>query len=136
MWVTNIPSDATFSEIHEAFKKYGILAEELDTGKPRIRMYNDENGNFNGEALVVYFRPESVTLAIQLLDETDFRLGKPNPCGLMRVQEADFSYKREQETEPKVLTTKEKKKLKERAERLNKYVLFIMTVGCFILTRL
>ncbi|KAJ5789967.1 uncharacterized protein N7518_006978 [Penicillium psychrosexuale] len=120
VWVTNIPTDATFSEIHESFKKYGILAEELDTGKPRIVMYNDENGNFNGEALVVYFRPESVTLAIQLLDETDFRLGVPNPCGLMRVQEADFSYKREQEAEPKVLTTKEKKKLKERADRLNK----------------
>ncbi|KAJ6143812.1 Nuclear mRNA splicing factor-associated protein [Penicillium samsonianum] len=121
VWVTKIPGDADLSEIHELFSKYGILAEELDTGKPRIKMYTDENGNFNGEALVVYFRPESVNLAIQLLDETDFRLGRPNPSGPMRVQAADFSYKREKDVQPKVtMTMKEKKKLKERAERLNK----------------
>lgn len=137
MWATKIPGDADLSEIHELFSKYGILAEELDTGKPRIKMYTDENGNFNGEALVVYFRPESVNLAIQLLDETDFRLGRPNPSGPMRVQAADFSYKREKDVQPKVtMTMKEKKKLKERAERLNKYVCLIMTVECCMLTRL
>ncbi|KGO72780.1 Nucleotide-binding, alpha-beta plait [Penicillium italicum] len=121
VWVTKIPGDAELSEIHEVFSKYGILAEELDTGKPRIKMYTDENGNFNGEALVVYFRPESVNLAIDVLDETDFRMGSRNPAGPMRVQAADFSYKREQDVQPKAtMTLKEKKKLKERAERLNK----------------
>ncbi|KAJ5154912.1 Nuclear mRNA splicing factor-associated protein [Penicillium coprophilum] len=121
VWVTKIPTDASLSEIQELFVKYGILAEELDTGKPRIKMYTDESGNFNGEALVVYFRPESVNLAIQCLDETDFRMGAPNPSGPMRVQAADFSYKREQDVQPKVtMSMKEKKKLKERAERLNK----------------
>ncbi|CAG8908327.1 unnamed protein product [Penicillium egyptiacum] len=121
VWVTKIPGDAELSEIQDLFSKYGILAEELDTGKPRIKMYTDEYGNFNGEALVVYFRPESVDLAIQCLDETDFRMGPRNPSGPMRVQPADFSYKREQDVQPKVsMTVKEKKKLKERAERLNK----------------
>ncbi|KAJ5862201.1 hypothetical protein N7455_006269 [Penicillium solitum] len=121
VWVTKIPLDAELSEIQDLFSKYGILAEELDTGKPRIKMYTDENGNFKGEALVVYFRPESVKLAIDCLDETDFRLGPHNPAGPMRVQTADFSYKREKDVEPKVtMTAKEKKKLKERAERLNK----------------
>ena len=122
MWVTKIPRDAELSEIHQLFSKYGILAEEVDTGKPRIKMYTDENGNFNGEALIVYFRPESVDLAIQCLDETDFRMGPRDPNGPMRVQVADFSYKREQDSEPKVMTAKEKKKFKERAERLNKCV--------------
>jgi HIV Tat-specific factor 1 len=123
VWVTGIPVDAELSEIRELFVKYGILAEELDTGKPRIKMYSDENGNFKGEALVVYYRPESVGLAIQCLDETEFRLGSNNPSGPMRVQVADFSYKREKEVEPKAtMTAQEKKKLKERAERLNKYV--------------
>ncbi|KAG0154935.1 hypothetical protein PDIDSM_508 [Penicillium digitatum] len=121
VWVTKIPGDAELSEIQDVFSKYGILAEELDTGKPRIKMYTDENGNFNGEALIVYFRPESVNLAIDVLDETDFRMGSRNPAGPMRVQAADFSYKREQDVQPKVtMTMKEKKKLKERAERLNK----------------
>ncbi|KAJ5950353.1 Nuclear mRNA splicing factor-associated protein [Penicillium vulpinum] len=121
VWVTNIPTDASLSEIQQVFEKYGILAEELDTGKPRIKMYNDENGNFKGEALVVYFRPESVNLAIQVLDETDFRLGHHDPSGPMHVQEADFSYKRQNNVQGKVtVTMKEKKKLKERADRLNK----------------
>ncbi|CAI7613261.1 unnamed protein product [Penicillium glandicola] len=121
VWVTNIPRDAQLSEIQEVFAKYGILAEELDTGKSRIKMYTDENGDFKGEALVVYFRPESVNLAIQLLDDTDFRLGLRDPSGPMRVQAADFSYKRDQDVQPKVtMSQKEKKKLKERAERLNK----------------
>ncbi|KAJ5211150.1 Nucleotide-binding alpha-beta plait [Penicillium cf. griseofulvum] len=121
VWVTKIPADAELSEIRELFVKYGILAEELDTGKPRIKMYTDEHGNFNGEALVVYYRPESVDLAIRCLDETDFRMGSSNPSGPMRVQAADFSYKREKDVEPKAtMSVKEKRKLKERAERLNK----------------
>ncbi|KAJ5940779.1 hypothetical protein N7516_000947 [Penicillium verrucosum] len=121
VWVTNIPHDAELSEIYQLFSKYGILMEELDTEKPRIKMYNDENGNFNGEALVVYFKPESVKLAIDVLDETDFRLGTRNPDGPMRVQEADFSYKRHKDVEPKAtMTAKEKQKFKERTERLNK----------------
>ena len=57
-------------------------------------MYNDEHGNFKGEALVVYFRPESVALAIRMLDESDFRHGVPGPNGQMRVQEADSSFKK------------------------------------------
>ncbi|KAJ6167436.1 hypothetical protein N7497_000279 [Penicillium chrysogenum] len=120
VWVTNIPRDAELSEIRDLFSKYGILAEEVDTGKPRIKMYTDEDGNFNGDVLVVYFKPESVDLAIKWLDETDFRLGPRDPNGPMRVQVADFSYKREQDSEPKVMTAQEKKKFKERAERLNK----------------
>ena len=57
-------------------------------------MYKDESGNFKGEALVVYFRPESVALEIKMLDESDFRHGVPGPNGQMRVQEADSSFKK------------------------------------------
>lgn len=41
----------------------------------------------------VYYRPESVNLAINMLDETNFRLGQELPTGPMRVREADASYK-------------------------------------------
>jgi HIV Tat-specific factor 1 len=41
----------------------------------------------------VYFKPESVQLAIQMLDDSDFRLGEKGPMGPMRVTEADASYK-------------------------------------------
>lgn len=97
MYVTSIPLDASSSEIHQVFSRCGVIAEEIDSGAHRIKMYEDEQGKFKGEALVVYFRPESVNLAIQLLDDTDFRLGAEGPNGKMRVQAADFSYKKQQE---------------------------------------
>lgn len=52
-----------------------MIAEATDNNKKRIKMYRDKDDKFRGEALVVFFRPESVPLAIQLLDETDFRIG-------------------------------------------------------------
>lgn len=47
----------------------------------------------------MYFRPESVQLAIDMLDETDFRLGQQVITGPMRVREADASFK-SQKTQP------------------------------------
>ena len=38
-------------------------------------MYNDPAGQPKGDALVTYLKPESVDLAVKLLDETFFRDG-------------------------------------------------------------
>lgn len=122
VYVTSIPLDATLEEIQSVFSKCGVIAEEIDSGRPRIKMYQDEHGNFKGEALVVYFRPESVSLAIQMLDETDFRLGQPGPQGPMRVQEADFSFKSQQDT-PAQSNPREKRKIIKKMQKLNRYVL-------------
>lgn len=58
-------------------------------------MYMDAEGKFKGDALIVFFKPQSVEMAIMLLDDTDFRF---TPSGLttgkMRVQAADASYKK------------------------------------------
>jgi RNA recognition motif-containing protein len=83
-------------------------------------MYTDDEGKFKGEALVVYFRPESVNLAIQMLDDSDFRLGVPGPQGPMRVQPADFSFKSQQEA-PMKTSMRDKKKIIKRTQKLNKY---------------
>lgn len=83
-------------------------------------MYTDDEGKFKGEALVVYFRPESVNLAIQMLDDSDFRLGVPGPQGPMRVQPADFSFKSQQEA-PTKTSMRDKKKIIKRTQKLNKY---------------
>ncbi|RDA84439.1 hypothetical protein CP532_2129 [Ophiocordyceps camponoti-leonardi (nom. inval.)] len=103
VYVTGLPSDATVSEIHEVFsRKGGLIAEEIDSKAPRIKLYKDEEGNFKGDALVVFFKPESVSMAIMLLDDTDFRYtahGKGE--GRMRVQEADSSYKKVQQDDRK-----------------------------------
>lgn len=119
VYVTSIPLDADLEEIQHIFSRCGVIAEEIDTNHPRIKMYEDEKGNFKGEALIVYFRPESVNLAIQMLDDSDFRLGVAGPTGKMRVQAADFSYKSQQDA-PAKSTNRDKKKIIRKTQKLNK----------------
>ncbi|KAL6873158.1 hypothetical protein J3F83DRAFT_760154 [Trichoderma novae-zelandiae] len=98
VYVTGLPADATVDEVHDLFsRKAGVIAEEIDSGKPRIKMYTDAEGNFKGDALVVFFKPQSVDMAIMLLDDTEFRF-LPNGAteGRIRVQAADSSYKKTQ----------------------------------------
>ena len=103
----------TEDELHDTFSKFGVIAESLDDSKPRIKLYSDDKGEFKGDALIgestasknedpmgcayvciaVYFRPESVDIAVQMLDETDFRMGQPVMTGPMRVKAAEASYK-------------------------------------------
>ncbi|KAM5458162.1 hypothetical protein MaudCBS49596_000074 [Microsporum audouinii] len=118
VYVTAIPLDATLSEISSLFSKCGVIAEEIDSGQPRIKMYTDDQGQFKGDALVVYFRPESVNLAIQMLDDTDFRFGEKGTDGNMRVQPADFSFKAVQDAPAKV-NMKEKMKIMRKTQKLN-----------------
>jgi HIV Tat-specific factor 1 len=96
--VTGLPLDATAEEVAELFsRKCGVIAEEIDSGRPRIKMYTDADGNFKGDALIVFFKPQSVDMAIMLLDDTDFRFpaaGSSTTAGKMRVQAADSSYKK------------------------------------------
>ncbi|KAL1955131.1 hypothetical protein VTO42DRAFT_8995 [Malbranchea cinnamomea] len=118
VYVTSIPLDATLEEVHNVFCKCGVIAEEIDSHRPRIKMYTDENGKFKGDALVVYFRPESVDLAVQMLDDSDFRLGQPGPEGKMRVQPADFSFKAQKEV-PAQRNPREKQKILKKTKLLN-----------------
>ncbi|KAJ4296516.1 hypothetical protein N0V90_006561 [Kalmusia sp. IMI 367209] len=113
VYATNIPRDATLEEIEEAFKKAGIIDQSVD-GTPRIKMYADKEGNFNGEILVVYFKKESVQLAIMRLDGWEFRLGDTSN-GVVHVQEADQSYKKH--TDGAVIATKLVRKDRKAVER-------------------
>ncbi|KAI9759087.1 MAG: hypothetical protein M4579_002604 [Chaenotheca gracillima] len=118
VYVTNLPPDTTTDEISSLFSKCGVITEEIDRGKPRIKLYTDDKGAFKGDALIVYFRAESVDLAIQMLDDTDFRFGEAGPTGKMKVQAADFSYKSQQEA-PVKRDMKDKKKIIRKTQRLN-----------------
>lgn len=107
------------------FSKCGVISEELDRGKPRIKLYTDEAGNPKGDALVVYFRAESVNLAIQMLDDTDLRYGTPGAMGKIKVQAADFSHKvkdgqDQQPLQDKKRNMKEKRKVIAKTQKLNK----------------
>jgi HIV Tat-specific factor 1 len=119
VYVTSLPVDATVDEISSVFSKCGVIAEELESGLPRIKLYHDEAGKPKGDALVVYFRPESVQLAIQMLDDSDFRFGVRGPAGNMRVKEADFSYKKQKEA-PTVQNAKDKQKIMRKAQKMTR----------------
>ncbi|KAL1382382.1 nuclear mRNA splicing factor-associated protein [Phyllosticta capitalensis] len=130
VYATSIPLDATAEEIGEVFSKYGMIAEALEDGKKRVKLYTDEKGNFKGDALIIYYRPESVDLAISMLDDSEFRFGAKGPQGNMRVQVADSSYKKQKEEDKKqnfesrTHYDREKfaKKLKRHKERMEKRI--------------
>ncbi|KAK3646952.1 hypothetical protein LTR22_013979 [Elasticomyces elasticus] len=91
IYVTGLPDDVDVEELYDVFKKYGVIAESVDDNTPRIKLYNDNEGNFKGEALIVYLRPESVGMAVDLGDGYDFRTGQSGAA--LRVTAADASYK-------------------------------------------
>jgi HIV Tat-specific factor 1 len=67
------------------------VIEEDDEGEAKVKMYAREDGSFSGEALVVYFKEDSVVLAMNLLDDAEFRLGDSST--VVRVQKAQFGHK-------------------------------------------
>ncbi|TPX65384.1 hypothetical protein SpCBS45565_g05212 [Spizellomyces sp. 'palustris'] len=121
VYVTGLPRDTTVDEMKEVFGKYGILMEDLATGQPKIKLYKDERGNLKGDALVSYFKEESVDLACNLLDDSDFRLGVPSK---IRVQKAVFQAKEKppnSETEqPDQKVKLDKKVVQKKRQKLEK----------------
>eukprot|EP01012_Entosiphon_sulcatum_P014685 TRINITY_DN19694_c0_g1_i1.p1 TRINITY_DN19694_c0_g1~~TRINITY_DN19694_c0_g1_i1.p1 ORF type:complete len:436 (-),score=98.01 TRINITY_DN19694_c0_g1_i1:28-1335(-) len=93
VYITNLPPDATVPEVFELFKKAGVIKIDPLTKMPRIKLYKDKRGNNKGDGLVSYLKPDSVMLAVKLLDETPFR---PTWAPLMRVEQAQFQQKGEQ----------------------------------------
>ncbi|KAI5120978.1 hypothetical protein M0805_006650 [Coniferiporia weirii] len=90
VYVTRLPLDTAADELAARFSKCGVL-EEDDDGDPKVKLYARDDGSFSGEALVVYFKEESVALAVAMLDEAELRLG--DPSSTMSVSQAEFAHK-------------------------------------------
>ncbi|BFZ60115.1 hypothetical protein YB2330_001137 [Saitoella coloradoensis] len=123
VYITGLPLDVKVDELKETFTRCGVIAEDLDTGEPRIKLYTDEQGQPKGDALVVYFREESVALAEQLLDDAELRLGDSGTR--MRVQKAEYNYKKEamestgEQSATKKRSVQEKKRIQAKYQKLN-----------------
>ncbi|ODQ63661.1 hypothetical protein NADFUDRAFT_48008, partial [Nadsonia fulvescens var. elongata DSM 6958] len=92
VYVSNIPLDTTVEELNHVFSRFGVIAEDLITGEKRIKIYTDEHGQPKGDGLIIFFKPESVKLAIQMLDDTELRYGDGQR---IQLQEATFKDKPE-----------------------------------------
>lgn len=120
VYVTGLPPDTQPEELVEVFSKCGVIEEDED-GEPKVKMYAREDGSFSGEALIVYFKEESVTLALTILEDSELRLGQPST--VMKVSKADFTHKAQTSgEEQKPRKTVDKKKITRRLGKLQKYV--------------
>jgi HIV Tat-specific factor 1 len=102
IYVTGLPDDCTVEEIAERFAKAGLLDLDPETQQPKIKLYRHREkdvsngdqsllGKPKGDASICFARPESVDLAISLLDGTPFRATVGNDSStLMNVLAAKF----------------------------------------------
>lgn len=71
IYITNLPSTLTIQDIEKSFGTFGKIQFDKE-GKPKIKMYRDEKGNFKGDALVIYTLLDSAYLAIEMMDNSLF----------------------------------------------------------------
>ena len=124
VYVTGLPVDTEADELVDRFSRCGLI-EEDDQGERKVKMYARADGTFSGEALIVYFKEDSVTLALNILDDAELRVG--DPATRMSVQIANFGHKHEAgategDDTAKMRKTVNKKKATRRIGKMQKYV--------------
>jgi HIV Tat-specific factor 1 len=60
--------------MEEFFSKAGIIKTEFQTNKKKIKIYS-ENNICKGDGLIGYQREESISLAIEMLNEREIKPG-------------------------------------------------------------
>lgn len=128
IYITNLPQDATSEEIAVVFSKCGIILLGPNN-LPRVKMYTDDEEVFKGEALVLYFKESSVELAVQVMDDTEFRFGEGQRMKVKKAEWGDGGEDKkddgageEKKKEKKKMTEEEKRELHARMRKMESYV--------------
>ena len=99
VYITGLPTDCTADELQQVFSKAGIIDLDPESQLPKIKIYRHRDGSnkgqAKGDASICYARPESVGLAIALLDDSELRpsailQSNGTDCLRMKVQPAKF----------------------------------------------
>ncbi|KAI8318379.1 hypothetical protein GQ54DRAFT_300437 [Martensiomyces pterosporus] len=90
VYISGLPLDTTEEEVAEYFSQCGAIMPDISTNKPRVRLYRDNSGRPKGDGLVTYFKAPSVQLALDILDDSQFRTTEPTRIS---VQKAVFEEK-------------------------------------------
>lgn len=75
IYIQGLPLDVTHDELKEYFVRCGVIRLDPNTGKEQIRIYTDDEGLPKGDARIGYAMVESVDMAIEMLNDTEFRPG-------------------------------------------------------------
>lgn len=120
IYLSNLPinesEDGLREELINECHKFGFLEKDKD-GKDKCKLYRDEKGCLQGDALVIYSREEFATLAIEMLNGYTFK-GKELKAAL-----AQFGDKKtmKQNTDNKFTTDiGHQSKKKRKLDRLDK----------------
>ncbi|KAH9508976.1 HIV Tat-specific factor 1 [Bulinus truncatus] len=114
LYINGLPLDITDDEFKDIVSKCGLIMFDPSTQKPKIKLYKDNEGKPKGDGLCTYIKPESVTLALQILDGMDVR------GHAISVERARFEMKGnfDPTKKKKKLSNKAKQRLKERQQKL------------------
>jgi len=103
VFVQGLPKNVTFERVVAYFQKCGIIKKDPVTQIERVKLYADEaTGEPNGEALVIYLQPQSVDLAIDLLDSVEFEPGftlKVSPATFEKASAPEAKKRKSERTE-------------------------------------
>ncbi|ODV66835.1 hypothetical protein HYPBUDRAFT_109735 [Hyphopichia burtonii NRRL Y-1933] len=121
-YVSNLPDNISKQDLIDSFSKYGMISEDYKTGEPRVKLYYDKENHFKNEALVIYHSPDSVSLAIEMLNDSYILPPTDKSQKKIRVERADFSNSssKDDKKERRVLTQEEKDLLNQRKEAMRK----------------
>ena len=78
VYVSGLPSSVTDEEYEELMAKCGMIEHDVRTKKSKLKLYKDEKGVPKGDGLCSYIKPESVQLALTILDGSDFKVRTKN----------------------------------------------------------
>ncbi|KAJ2081211.1 hypothetical protein GGI09_007645 [Coemansia sp. S100] len=77
VYISGLPLDTTEEEVGEYFSQCGAIMPDILTNKPRIKLYRNSDDTLKGDAVVTFFKAPSVQLAIDILDDSQFRAKEP-----------------------------------------------------------